>query len=95
MLFPVFHLLLFMFYLSLIFVILITVSLSVFLLGFILPETPCASWTWLTISFPMLGKFFASISLNIFSGPFSLSLFSYWDPYNVNVGVLNVVPEVS
>ena len=24
-----------------------------------------------------------------------LSVFSLWDPYNVNVGVFNVVPEVS
>ena len=24
-----------------------------------------------------------------------LSLFSFWDPYNVNIGVFNVVPEVS
>ena len=58
--------------LSLIFVILITVCLSVFLLGFILLGTLCASWTWLTISFPMSGKFSAIISSNIFSGPFSL-----------------------
>ena len=32
----------------------------------------CASWTWLNISFPILGKFSAIISSNIFSGPFSL-----------------------
>ena len=38
--------------LSLIFVNLITMCLGVFLLGFILPGTLCASWTWLTISFP-------------------------------------------
>ena len=38
-------------------------------------------------------KFLSIISSNIFSGPFSLS--SFWDPYNVNVGVFNVVPEVS
>ena len=30
-------------------------------------------WTWLTISFSMLGKFSAIISSNIFSGPFPLS----------------------
>ena len=42
--------------LSLIFVSLITISLGVFLLGFILLGILCASWTWLTISFPMLGK---------------------------------------
>ena len=60
--------------LFLIFVSLITVCLSVFLLGFILPGTLCASWTWLTISFPMFGKFSGIISSNIFSGPFSLLL---------------------
>ena len=38
--------------LSLLFVSLITMCLGVFLLGFILPGTLCASWTWLTISFP-------------------------------------------
>ena len=37
----------------------------------ILPRTFCASWTWLTIFFPMLGKLSASISSNIYSGPFS------------------------
>ena len=78
--------------LSLIFVGLITMCLGVFLLGFILPGTLCASWTWLTISFPMLGKFSAIISSNIFS---FLSLSSFWDPYNVNVDVFNVVLEVS
>ena len=73
MLFVIFPLLLLIFYLSLIFASLITVCLSVFLLGFCWPETLCASWTWLTIFFPMLGKFSAIISSNIFSGPFSLS----------------------
>ena len=66
-----------------------------FLLGFILPGTLCASWTWLTVSFPIFGKFSANISANIFSGPFSLSLSSFWDLYNVNVGAFNVVLEVS
>ena len=69
----IFPLLLLTFYLSLIFVILITVCLIVFLLGFILLGTLCASWTWLTISFPMSGKFSAIISSNIFLGPFSFS----------------------
>ena len=72
--------------LSLIFVSLIVMCLSVFLLGFILPGTLCASKTWLIISFSMLGKFSAIISSNIFSGPFSL--LSSWDPYNVNVHVI-------
>ena len=57
--------------LSLIFVSLIMVCLSVFRLWLILPEIPCAFCTWLTISFPMLGKFSAIISSDIFSGPFS------------------------
>jgi len=59
--------------LSLIFVSLITMCLDVFLFGFILPGTLCTSWTWLTISFPMFGKFSAIIFSNIFSGPFSVS----------------------
>ena len=62
------------FSLSLIFANLITMCLIVFLLGFILYGTPCASWTWVAISFPMLGKFSTIISSNIFSGPFSLLL---------------------
>ena len=49
--------------LSLIFVSLITMCLSVFLFGFILSGTLCTSWTWLTISFPMLGKFSAKYFL--------------------------------
>ena len=61
-----------MFYLwSLIFVSLIAMCLDVLLPGFILPGILCASWTWLTVSFPMFGKFLAIISSNIFSGPFS------------------------
>ena len=60
--------------LSLIFVSLITECLGVFLLGFILPGTLCASCTWLTISFPILGNFPAISSSNIFSDLFSLLL---------------------
>ena len=71
------------FSLSLIFVSLITVCLGMFLLGFILPGTLCTSWTWVAISFLMLGKFSTIISSNIFSGPFSL--FYFWDLYNANV----------
>ena len=47
--------------------------LLMFLLGFILYVTLCASWIQLTISFPMLGKFSTLISSKIFSNPFSLS----------------------
>ena len=73
MLFVVFPLLLLIFYLSLIFVSLITMCLGVrHLLEFIFPGTLCASWTWLTISFPMFRKFLAIISSNIFLSPFSL-----------------------
>ena len=82
------------FSLSLIFVTLITVRLGAFLPGFILPGIHCISWTWVTISFPILGKFSAIISSNIFSCPFSLSLL-LWEPYNTNVDVFDIVPEVS
>ena len=61
------------FSLSLIFVNLITMCFGVFLLGFILPGTLCASWTWVTVSFPMLGKFSTIIPSTIFSDSFSLS----------------------
>ena len=59
--------------LSLIFVCLIILYLGLFLLGFILPETLCDSWTWLTISFHMFRNFSAIISSKIFSGSSSLS----------------------
>ena len=61
------------FSLLLIFVSLSTMCLSMFLLGFTLPGTLCASWTWLTISFPMLRKFSTIISSNSFSDPFFYS----------------------
>ena len=60
------------FSLPLIFANLFTVCLGMFLLGFILYGTLCTSWTWVIISFSMLGKFSTIISSNIFSGPFSL-----------------------
>ena len=59
--------------LCLVFVSLNIMFLGVFLLGFILYGTLCTSWTWLTISFSMLGKFSAISSSKIFSYPF----FSY------------------
>ena len=40
------------------------------LLGCILYGTLWTSWTWVTISFPMLGKFLTRISSSIFSDPF-------------------------
>ena len=47
--------------------------LGVFCLGFILFETLWVSWTWVAISFPILGKFSTIISSSIFSWPFFLS----------------------
>ena len=82
------------FSLCLIFVSLISIWFGMFLFGFMLYGTLCASWTWVAISFPMLWKFLALIFLNYFLRPFLL-LFFFWDPYNSNVGVFNVVPEVS
>ena len=58
------------FSLYLIFVSLIKMCLGVFFLGFILYGTLCASWTWVTISYPILGKFLTIVSSNIFSDPF-------------------------
>ena len=80
------------FYLYLIFNSLINMCLGVFLLGFILYGTLCASWSWLTISFPILVKFSTIISSNIFS---VLFLFLFRDPYNLKVSAFNIVPEVS
>ena len=54
----------------LVFVSLISMCLGVFLLGFILYGTLCASWTSLTISFSMLEKFSTIISSKIFLYPF-------------------------
>ena len=59
--------------LCLIFVNLINMCLGVFRLGFILFGTLCVSWTWVAISFPVLGKFSTIISSSIFSRPSVLS----------------------
>ena len=63
----------YIFSLCLVFVSLISMCLDAFLLGFILYGTLCASWTWLTISFSMLGKFSTIISSKIFSYPLFFS----------------------
>ena len=78
--------------LCLVFVSWINMCLGMFLLGFILYGTLCASWTCLTILFPMLGKFSTIISSKIVSYPFFFSSFS--DPYNSNVGVFDIALEV-
>ena len=59
--------------LCLAFVSLISMCLGVFLLGFILYGTFCASWTWLAISFSLLWKFSTLIPSKIFSYPFFFS----------------------
>src|SRR5574340_864490 len=59
--------------LYLIFVNLINMCLGVFRLGFILFGTLWVSWTWVIISFPILGKFSTIISSSIFSWSFFLS----------------------
>ena len=56
--------------LYLVFVILISMCLGMFLLGFILYGTLCAFWTWLAIFFSMLGKFSAIFSSKKLSCPF-------------------------
>ena len=60
-------------YLCLVFVSLISMSLGMFLLGFILYGALCTSWTWLTISFPMLEKFSTIISSKNLSYTFFFS----------------------
>ena len=79
--------------LCLVFVSLIRMCLGVFLLGFILYGTLCASWIWLVISFSMLVNFSTKLSLKIFSYPFFFS--SSETPYNSNVGSFDMAPEVS
>jgi len=59
--------------LCLIFANLINMCLGVFHLGFILFGTLWVSWTWVIISFPILGKFSTIISSSIFSWSFFLS----------------------
>ena len=73
MLFVVFPLMLLVFVLCLIFVNLINICLGVFHLRFILFGTLWISWTWVIISFPILGKFSTIISSSIFSWSFFLS----------------------
>ena len=60
-------------YLCLIFVNLINMCLGEFHIGFILFGILCVFWTWVIISFPILGEFSTIISSSIFSWPFFLS----------------------
>ena len=59
--------------LCLVFISLINACLGVFRLGFILSQTLWVSWTWVAVSFPILGKFPTIISSSIFSCPFFMS----------------------
>ena len=59
--------------LCLVFVSLISLCLGLFILGFILYGTLCASWIWLAIFFSMLGKFSTIIYSRIFSYTFTFS----------------------
>ena len=59
--------------LCLIFVNLINMCLGVFHLGFTLFGALWVSWTWVIISFPILGNFSTIISSSIFSWLFFLS----------------------
>ena len=61
------------FSLCLIFDSLINMCLGVFCIGFILFGTLWISWTWVAISFSILGKLSTIISSSIFSCPFFLS----------------------
>ena len=78
--------------LSLIFVSLITMCLGVFLLGFIMPGT-LSFLDLVDYSFSHIREVSSYYLFRYFLG-FSVSLF-FCNHYNVNVGVLNVVPEVS
>ena len=57
--------------------------------GVILFRTLWVSWTWVTISFPILGKFSTIISSSVFSWPFFLSS-SSWTPVIRILGCLTL-----
>ena len=60
--------------LSLSFAILMAMCLDVIFFGLILFGTLFVSWTWMSVSFPRLGKFSAIIPSDKLSAPFSLIL---------------------
>ena len=63
--------------------------LSVFLLGFFLPGTLCFL-DLLDYFLSRVREVFRYYLFKYFLRSF-LSLFSFWDPYNVNVSVFNVI----
>ena len=81
------------FFLCLIFISLINVCLGLFHFGFILFET---LWVFLDLCGyfrPHFRDFFNYYLLKYFLMPFLFVFF--WDSYDSNVGVFNIVPEVS
>lgn len=72
---------------------LIIMHLGVNLLGSILFGALCPSWTWLSISFPSLGKLLAIIASKMF--PAHFFLFSFWDPYIKSAVSLEAVVDIS
>ena len=75
------------------FVSLINVCLDVFLHGFILYGTVLASWTLVTVSFTMLGKFFYYVFFkHLLKTPI---FFFFCATSNSNVCVFNVIPVLS
>ena len=79
--------------LCLVFVCFISMCFGVFLLGFILYGTLCASWTRGYCVFHAAKIFNYNVFIN-FLIPF-LFLFFFWDPYNLNVDAFDIVPEIS
>ena len=59
-----------------------------FLFGSVLSGILCASWTWVSVSFPRLREVF---SYYVFKCIFCPFLFSFWDSYNVNISMLDFV----
>ena len=81
-------------YLCLIFVNLINMCLGVFCLGFILFGTLWVSWSWVAIFLPHFREVFNYYLLKYFHTAF-LFVVVFWDSYDSNVVVFNIVPEVS
>ena len=69
------------------------ICLGVSLFVFILFGNLCVFCTWLSVFFFRFGKYPVIISSTTFDP--ILSLFSFWDLYNVNIWMLNVSPEIS
>ena len=66
--------------------------LSVFLFELILFGTLFDCWSWMSVSFFMVGRFSAIIYSYMFSASFSES---FQNTYNVNISALGIVSEVS